>query len=328
MQGEFRFSPLENELDFLLSSLEHLTEASAVSGGAANPSADQIRHQKRHLKYALLHLCSSIELLFKVRLQQKHWSLVFSNIDKADKTAQDHGEFESVDFHELTERLVRICKVALSDKQIRQLKSLRKRRNQLEHFGAVDSLPAMSASISTMVSFTIDFVEATFRPESLAEQDFLIAELRSKLGTCNAFVEQRWKEIRKEVDGFYSVIECPTCQQLALEVEAGSVRCRFCYHSSRPEEAANEYIARVLGYDSRYAVEKDGGEWPLSTCPECGDGTLVTRLPKHDGFCFNCGQKWESGELARCCDCNEFYRTDDVDVGICTTCFRAKVEKD
>jgi hypothetical protein len=253
---------------------------------------------------------------------------VFSNVDKADKTAQDEGEFESVDFHELTERLIRICKVALSDKQMRQLKNLRKRRNQLEHFGAVDSLPAMSANISSMVSFTIDFVETTFKSDSLAEQHTLIAEIRSKLGACKAFVGQRWKEIRKEVDGFYSVIECPACQQLALEVEASSVRCRFCYHTSDPEEAANEYIARVLGYGSRYAVEKDGGEWPLSNCPECGGGTLVTRLPGHGGFCFNCGHKWDSGELARCCDCNEFYLADDVDGGVCAACFRVKVEKD
>jgi hypothetical protein len=328
MDGEFRFSLLENGLDFLLSSLEHLTVASAAGKPGENLTGEPARQQKRHLKYALLHLCSSVELLFKVRLHQEHWSLVFSNVDKADKAAQDDGEFESVDFNESTERLICICKVAFSDEQLRQLKNLRKRRNQLEHFGAVDSLPAMIARVSSMVSFAIDFVEANFTPEQLLDQHALIAEIRSKLGTCSAFVEQRWKEISNEVDGFNSVIECPACQQPALEVEAGAVRCRFCCHTSSPDEAANEYIARVLGYDSRYTVENDGREWPLSTCPQCRDDTLVRRIPGRGAYCFNCASEWGPDKLRRCYDCNEFYPLADGDVGVCATCFRSRMEKE
>jgi hypothetical protein len=128
------------------------------------------------------------------------------------------------------------------------------------------------------------------------------------------------------VDGFYSVIECPTCQQPALEVDGGTVRCRVCYYSGPPGEAANEYITRVLGFGGRYAVGQDGGEWPLNACPSCGEDTLVTRIPDHGSFCFSCGQKWASDELMRCYDCNEFMVTNDV--GICGNCFRSKMERD
>ena len=328
MQGDFRFSPLENGLDFLLSSLEHLTAASFIAKPGEELTPEQTWHQKRHLKYAVLHLCSSIEVFFKVRLKQEHWSLVFANVDKADQTAQDEGDFESVAFRDLMGRLVRICKIDFSEEQRRQLTNLRKRRNRMEHFGAVDSLLAISASVSTMVSFTVDFVESTFKPKDLQEQRILINQIRGRLGSCSAFIDQRWKDIRKDVDGFNSVIECPTCLQPALEVDAGSIRCRFCYHTANPKEAAIEYITRVLADDSRNAVEKDGGKWPLNACPNCGSDTLVTRIPDHGSFCFTCGRKWALGGLTRCSCGKQFVVTDDDDIGICATCFRMRKEKD
>jgi ribosomal protein S27E len=197
----------------------------------------------------------------------------------------------------------------------------------MEHFGSVDSLLALTASISKMVSFTVDFVESAFGPAVL-EESHLVHDIRGKLGSCKAFIEQRWKEIRKDVDGFQSAIECPTCQQPALEVEGGEVKCRFCFQTADPDEAANEYIARVLGYPSRYAIERDGGEWPLYRCPECYNQTLVVRTATDHSFCFNCGQEWGIEELARCYGCNEFFVADPDGVVICSDCFKARMEKD
>ena len=85
---DFNFSLLENGLDFLRSSLEHLTAASAVP--LASPSRTNeyaALDQKRHLKYALIHLCSSIELILKERLRQEDWRQVFSDPDKADESS-------------------------------------------------------------------------------------------------------------------------------------------------------------------------------------------------------------------------------------------------
>ena len=296
-----------------------MTLASSITKAGGPSNTGQRWLQKRHLKYAVLHLCASIELLFKVRLHREHWSLVFNNVSKADKEAQDEGEFESVTFHELIERLVRICKVSLSDEEKRRLKNLRKRRNQLEHFGAVGSLLAVTASVSEMVSFTLDFVESTFQAESREEQGFLITDIRSRLGARSAFVEQRWKEIQKDVDDFHSDIECPTCLQRALLLDYGTVKCRFCYYASDPHEGASEYISRVLGHDNRSAM----------TCPDCQQETLVLKASGHGYFCFNCGGEWGSGELVRCCECNELYVGDEKEDGnICHDCFQAKVEKD
>jgi hypothetical protein len=260
MAADFKFSLLENGLDFLLSSLRHLTAASAppaslqTTGGKILQTADQ----KRDLKYALLHLCSSIELVFKERLRQEHWSLVFKDISKASREAYDLGDFQSVTFQEAQDRLVGICEIEFTQSQLRDLKNLRDRRNKVEHFGAVDSLPAVQASVSKMVTFLVDFVEEAFEQESLEEEEALIADIRSKLGNCNSVVEQRWKEIQKEVDSQYSSIECPTCQQKALSADGGTVKCLFCNYAADSKDAANDYVSNILGFDSRYAHNLGG----------------------------------------------------------------------
>jgi ribosomal protein L32 len=321
MHSSFHFSLLENGLDFLLSSLEHLTQASGRGD------------QKRSLKYALLHLCSGIELIFKERLRQEHWSLVFKDVNKADKQAYEAGDFPSVTFQEAQDRLTGICGIEISDKQHRQLKNLRDRRNQLEHFGALDSRPAVMASVSSMVSFVIDFVESAFEPKQLAEERDLLQQIRAGLGGCEAFVTQRWEEIRQDVERFDTVVECPTCGEEAFVIYDATVKCRFCNHASDPKEAADEYITGVLGH-SRYESVKDGGGfWPLHNCPECDCEALVEQTPLEDGsqafICFNCGEQWALGHLEECSSCGRVYQPHQPeDPGICQECWRYKVEKD
>jgi hypothetical protein len=176
-------------------------------------------------------------------------------------------------------------------------------------------------------------VEDAFEQGNLEDEEGLIAEVRSKLGSCNAVVEHRWKEIQSEVDGQYSTVECPTCQQKALSADGGSVKCLFCNYATDSETAANDYVSNILGFYSRYATEKDGDDWPLTTCPECGHQTFVTQVPgpydTHNYYCFNCGQGYRAGQLETCYDCGELYDCgDEGGYHICRDCFQAKVAKD
>jgi len=335
MATDFQFSLLENGLDFLRSSLEHLTEASAIPHTTPT-KVEQLRlvyQQKRHLKYALLHLCSSIELIFKERLRQQDWRLIFSDVDKADKDDYQSGDFQSVNFKDAQHRLETKCGVELTEKHRADLKSLRHRRNKIEHFGAVDSLLAIQSSVTQMVNFLIDFVEEAFEEDGLEEEEALLSDIRAMLGNCNAVVEQRWKHIQEEVDRQYSTVECPSCRQEALSADGGTVKCLFCNYGAESQSAANEYVSNVLGYTSRYAVVKDGGEWPVRTCPDCGSSTFVVEVPgaydANDGYCFTCGEAHEAGELEECYDCSELYsHRGDPGQHICSGCFQARVAKD
>jgi hypothetical protein len=104
---DFHYTLLENGLDFVRSSLEHLTAASAAS----TPDNGS---QKRRLKYALIHLCSGIELVFKEHLRQDAWQLVFQEQDRATEAAYQSGDFKSVCFDTARDRLEEECGVVRS----------------------------------------------------------------------------------------------------------------------------------------------------------------------------------------------------------------------
>lgn len=91
------FPLIDNALDFLLHAAEHVKEESP-----------------RSWKYALLHLIAGVELLLKARLENEHWSLVFQEMEKANKEAFINGNFRSVDFDSLITRLSGISSVMIS----------------------------------------------------------------------------------------------------------------------------------------------------------------------------------------------------------------------
>jgi hypothetical protein len=331
---DFHYTLLENGLAFVLSSLEHLTSASGADTKESKSAAHIAnRRQKRHLKYALLHLCSGIELIFKERLRQEDWRLLFTNPEVAEEEDCESGDFQSVNFHGAQNRLEKECGVEFTLEQKTDLRSFRNRRNKVEHFGVVDTLLAVQSSIIQMVNFLIDFVQRAFESDQIEEEEDLLSEIRAKVGSCRAVVEERWAIIRSGVDNEHSVVQCPACRQEVMSADGGRVKCLFCHYSPYPETAADEFVENILGYTNRYAVEKDGGVWPVRNCPECGSETLVTKVPGAfdvNGFyCFNCGIEYAAGELETCHDCGELYNHDgEPGSHICSDCFRAKVAKD
>jgi ribosomal protein S27AE len=323
MNTDFRYTLLENGLDFVRSCLEHLKAAQ---------EAKENNGQKRHLKYALIHLCSGIELVLKERLRQEDWRLVFADQDKATEEAYESGEFFSVDFKALQSRLEDDCGIDLTPEQKADLKTFRSRRNKVEHFNVVDTLLAMQSSTAKMVSFLVDFIDQNFEVENFEEEELeLLTEIRSNLSSCAAVVQERVTLIEPEVKQLYSVIRCPSCLQIAMSADGGKVRCLFCFSGPDPSDAADEYVTNVLGYPSSFEVEKDGGDWPVRTCPECGDETFVTEVPDSSGnfYCFNCGYENSPEQMERCNDCGEYYDHDgEPGCHICSDCFNARVSRD
>lgn len=330
---DFHYSLLENGLDFVLSSLESLTRASAVTPSTGGAAPNVVSDQKRHLKYALLHLCSGVELIFKERIRQEDWRLLFADPEKADEGAYESGDFWSVDFKQAQERLEEDCAVELTQEEKAQLKSFRKRRNQLEHFGVEDTLPAVQSSITQMVNLLVDFVGRAFDEGGLEEEGPLLAEIRTKLGNCRAVVDDRMALIKPELDKQYSLVQCPSCHQLAMSADGGTVKCLFCHLSTDADTAAEEYVVNILGYPSQFEVEKDGGEWPVRACPECGSETFVTDVRGVNNirncYCFDCGISYSGDEVELCHDCNEYYvHGGEAGCHICPDCFHAKVSRD
>lgn len=196
------YTLLSNGLDFIVSALNYLN---------GSPS-------KRDLKYAVLHLCSGIELVLKERLQWEHWSLIFNDPSKANKTDYKAGDFTSVSFKDCIERLVNICGLNITDRQKIKLLRFRDKRNRFEHFGIVESVEAITASDAEAMNFLIDFIISELHPEDLDEGDAeTLAAIRQKLSDFSKFVFKRMRIIKKDLDKVSTVIvACPSCFQDAL----------------------------------------------------------------------------------------------------------------
>ena len=87
---------------------------------------------------------------------------------------------------------------------------------------------------------------------------------------------------------------------------------------------AKDYVEQELGID-KYSCVKDGGEFPVYECPECGHDQLVYDAEADKYHCFHCSEDFTSDQLFVCSECNRLkYWNGDA---ICTECADALMAK-
>lgn len=185
------YTLLGNGLDFIWSALQYLS---------GNP-------KERDLKYAVLHLCSGIELVLKERLRREHWSLVFDEPKNASKESYESGDFTSVTFKACFMRLINVCGVNIKETQKKVLLRFRDKRNQLEHFGVVASIEALKADAAAALSFLLDFINSELKPQKLSTEDITtLRKIRRKLSEFRTFISKRWNIIESQIKAVKSTI--------------------------------------------------------------------------------------------------------------------------
>ena len=98
-----QYSMLENGMDFIISGILHLQKAESENV--------EENIQGRELKYALLHLSSGIELVFKSRLNIEHWTYIFEDMNKASKNSYKDGSLKTADSNTAIDRLEKLIDV-------------------------------------------------------------------------------------------------------------------------------------------------------------------------------------------------------------------------
>jgi len=305
---QISFTLMENGLDFLLRSVDYLTN---------EPNT-------RSLKYAVLHLHSGIELILKERLRREHWSLVFEKPDDANMIKYEAGDFVSVQWRTCLSRLLGICNVEIPEVQAKLLEDLKKKRNRLEHFGIVDTVLAVKGSTIPVLVFALDFINDEIGTDTLPESEMaLLQQIRRALGNFQDFVSERTRSIAPQLEPYgESIVTCPRCLQSAMVIDDGA-HCYFCGHRHDDMEAAiQEFVHDVLEIDWRIVAQ--GGEWPVYQCPNCEVETLVDlkdaeQMDKPRFICFYCANHWDWGELIFCSSCGQPYEKNDM--ATCDNCF-------
>jgi len=314
---EIAFGLFENGLDFILSSTNHLSN----------------NITKEDIKYGILHLSSGIELVLKYRLSKEHWSLLFQDIDKASIESFESGDFKSVDLESCLNRLNKISSIIIQDEECNNLKLFRKKRNKFEHFNIADSGIALKAYSTKVLSFIIDFINDNIPIDDIKDTEREILDnIRQNLVQFNEFVRHRLEEIKQILASlkYSTIITCPICFQESLEIDAG-VKCYFCnYRENDIDTIVENHINNVLGID-KYSCIKDGGEYPLYICPDCGLEAFTfidNDTSTSDWICFACGNCHSQDEINFCSLCYEPFSCSEDSGSICDDCYRAKIKEE
>jgi hypothetical protein len=258
----------------------------------------------RMLKHAVATLADGVELLLKARLEVYDWSLLFKNVDDADRSKFERGDFQSVTWDQVIKRLKGICGVELPEKHLPVLNALRTLRNQIRHL-AVDTDKAKVVSLLVKAyGFAVDFTAHHLEEHLDGEAKDMLAELRRLLGEFQDFVRARTKQIKPTLEKqTYSLhVECPYCLQETLYPEEGQASCAFCGYRADGEAVAEDWIEQHFGHHA--LKERMIAEDVVQGCPECGAWAAIPiRTEEERGIlCLSCG---EMSRLGKCELCGE-----------------------
>lgn len=257
-------SLLDNALDYFLSAAEYAHKTDL-----------------RSLKYCILHIAASVELLLKARLFEEHWSLIFADIDKATEIALKNGDFKSADPQTVLDRLEKIAKISVSKEDHLLLDDLRKLRNCIQHFAVTTTAAQASSLVAKTANFLINFCHHELG-EVLGELKEKLEKIKKQLGHFREYVDERLEAIKPDLEEAERLTNCPRCKQSTLRLGLGDPNCPFCGFVIEAEELAQGI-----------------SETPIEECPQCGENTLAFRLvTNEDGYnlCLSCGfeEEWHS----------------------------------
>lgn len=269
-------------MDFIISGILHLQKAESENV--------EENIQGRELKYALLHLSSGIELVFKSRLNIEHWTYIFEDMNKASKKSYKDGSLKTADSNTAIDRLEKLCDYSFDEKQKMHLKKLREARNRFEH-GYINNNPkAIENIINNAVKVIVDFLDKNYQEfeipsnmdlsEGLTDNErelfkkltIEIKSLKNHHDDALKLAHSRAMNTTLEED----LMECPECGEKFLRYADDDKKCEcyFCGYSDESNNVAKRYIENILQipeYESVY----DREDFPMYTCLDCNIESFI-----------------------------------------------------
>ncbi|MBT3982145.1 MAG: hypothetical protein HOE90_12375 [Bacteriovoracaceae bacterium] len=304
---EFEHTLLSNALDYLEHGIEEIN--------GINPSS---------LKYAVLHIFSGTILLFKQKILQESWSLLFKDPSQATKVKYASGDFEGINYNSTISIIKNICGVKLSRSRLVKLNELRNLRNKMEHFQFEVTVDLVKVLSSNALNLAIKFIEnEDLKSEFDEREEELFQEILLTARNFDHFCEERLgilKEYALKNDKLPCT--CPSCFSPAVISEDGEYKCHLCQEGGFDlEEIIDCHLEQVLGI-SEYEIVKYGGEYPNFDCPECE--ARLALIPEDMSYkkyvCLSCNLEVESNQIDNCSYCNNRFVVSDDGGQLCPSC--------
>lgn len=316
------WSLLENGLDFLNSAIQNL-----ILLDEENVSEMEETEKKRLLKYSVLHLISSMEIIFKQKLLMLDWKYLFENpTDDADEQKYRNGDFKSVNHEKAIKRLQKYCNVEIKNNEEKKIEKLKKIRNKIEHYKLDENyLTVLMVELNVveiLISFINNYILKEYRLSE--EEEKLFASIKEKTHGLEDFIKERERKILEE-NPQGEFLPCPNCGKMYFE---HNKKCLLCYYEPNDGTGclSDDYVYNVLGI-GYYTCIKQGGIYPVFECPECYNETLVYDNEVNKlCFCYECGFKDEIDNYDFCLECGKLMYKNDMD--ICEECIKYKMDKE
>lgn len=218
------FEVLENGLDAIDEALGYLLLIQTNPNGTGN---------RRHRKNTLLKLYAGIELVLKARLFRENWTYIFSDMNKADKTALKNGDLISVGGSKMEPRLMALCGVDIKKLEKECFSDLRNRRNKAEHFVVLANGESLISMANKNVSAVIGFIMEQFEQEVLDSMDGKPMDgIHEKLRQSTAHEDEVRTLAQKRLDALCLDEEeihiCPECLERFFVFGDNEDECLFC----------------------------------------------------------------------------------------------------
>lgn len=293
MTKNVKLNMVDNGLDFLLKSLE------------------TIDNNDENLKYSIISLHAGIQLLLKELLFQEHWSLIFQKIEQAKKEKLISGDFISVNYETLIQRLKNIAEINLGVRLNEEMELLRKERNKIEHYHFAVTPDVLKSRIVSILTHFIPFLKAEMVEEGIIDSnDERYVQIIESLNEFEEYINERMLLLQDKLDLIDILLKCPVCYQEAVEFfDETDAFCHFCN-----ENISSFTEGYIENFVDTYSYLRDGGENPLHECPDCGMETFIC-LDGYQYICLTCGIKPTQDEITTCdgprCSGAIVYRDED-----------------
>ena len=208
---------LSNAYTSFAHGVDHFSEYAEYAGGEKN------------IKFAILHIFNTIELLVKAYLGSINLYLLKERIDDG-KAYGDEQKTAGITI--LLDRMKKFSDVDFETKLREKVEILRKKRNEIEHKKFIfenesDLLILMCDIINGLIVFSKNHIYFDILP------DLLDASTKLKFHKARIKLDRNYDKIIKEVESLkhkgYLVIECPSCLNITLPYKRESkAMCFIC----------------------------------------------------------------------------------------------------
>ena len=325
---------------------------------AAQTSYENGLYQFTYLQYHMLFMTAvyyailKITVLHEEELKKALYYLLkdrYSDFWKETNTKNGKLYFGSFAIINESDVFMLLRVVGLDNNLLGELKKLVEERNRYAHANGqlqltsdelfMEALNSYNAKIQKVVELLkSDLIE--FYKKTITDSDFYDPDIRAYLDPDEQIVQEFIKEyslsraelnwLRKirlsDFDGLEGEQEIKTLHGALMHYYRGRTQDDYQlfddpYVLFKYKNNAEEFIERELEISS-VECAKEGGEFPLYDCLNCGEHQLAYDATAHRYHCFACNQNYTDEEISFCDHCGSIMHRND-NVNICSGCIES-----